>query len=171
MDVNSITAICAVIIALASLVVTLMEARASRKHNRQSVRPVLQIVRVRLHDDTRTGLKVRNVGLGPAVIVGTTVLLDGNPVGRWDRETFVHLVGANKPAPFFSSLYDKAVIPPGDEQFLIFIDPFKERHHSWFWKLIAYRLTFEVRYESIYGGENYTESKHPRQPGRHDVLA
>ncbi len=38
MDLNSITAICAVIIALASLVVTLMEARAGRGHNRQGER-------------------------------------------------------------------------------------------------------------------------------------
>lgn len=171
MDVNSITAICAVIIALASLMVTLMEARASREHDRQSVRPVLQIVRVRLYGDKRTGLKLRNVGLGPAVIMGTRVLLDGNLVGSWDRETFARLVGANKPVPRFSSLYDKAVIPPGDERFLMFIDPFKERWHSWFWRLIAYRLTIEVRYESIYGGENFTESKQPRSPGLHDLLA
>lgn len=114
MDVNSITAICAVIIALASLAVTLMEARASREHDRQSVRPVLLIVRARRHGDTVTGLKVRNVGFGPAVVVSTTVKLDGDAIGSWDRETFARLVGANRPVPSFSSLYDGAVIPPGD---------------------------------------------------------
>jgi hypothetical protein len=162
MDVNSVTAICAVVIALASLAVTLTEARASREHSRQSVRPVLQIIRTKLHNDKRTGLKIRNVGLGPAVITGTTVRLDGDPVGRWDRETFALLIGVNKPTPFFSSLYDDSVIPPNSEQFLILIDPFKERRHSWFWNLIANRLTLEVRYESIYGGEGFTISKHPR---------
>lgn len=162
MNVDAITAICAVVIALASLVVTLMEARTSREHSRQSVRPVLQIVRTRLHTDKQTGLKIKNVGLGPAVIVGTRVKLDGHPIGGWNRDTFTQLVGVNKPTPFFSSLYDDAVIPSGDEQFLILIDPFKEWRHSWFWDLIANRITLEVRYESIYGGEDFTVSKHPR---------
>jgi hypothetical protein len=146
MNVNSVTAICAVVIALASLMVTLTEVRASRRHNRQSVRPVLQIVRTRLHNDKRTGLKIRNVGLGPAVIVGTKVRLDGHPIGGWDRETFTQLVRTNRHTPFFGSLYDGAVIPPGDEQFLILIDPFKERRHSWFWNLIG---LFEVSRDSV----------------------
>jgi hypothetical protein len=170
-NVNSITAICAVIIALASLVVTLMEARAGREHNRHSVRPVLQVVRFRLHGDTRAGLKIRNVGLGPAVIVGTVVQLDGNAIGAWDRATFTRLIGTNRPVPFFGSLYDGAVIPQGDEQSLIFIDPYREKRHSWFWRLVAYRLNVEVQYESLYGGENFIASKPPRQPTRDDLLA
>lgn len=170
MDVNSITAICAVIIALASLVVAVMESRASREYNRQSVRPVLQIIRSRLHGDLRAGLMLRNVGLGPAVIVGTTVILDGDRIGSWDRETFAHLVGTNKPVPSFSSLYERAVVPAGEEKYLILMDPFKEERHSWFWNLIAHRLTLEVRYESLYGGEKFRESKHPRVPGEHDLL-
>jgi hypothetical protein len=169
MNVDSITAICAIIIALASLFVTIMEARISRDYSRQSVRPVLQLVRV--YGDRRTGLKIRNVGLGPAVIVSTAVRLDGNPVGSWDRETFTRLVGANKPVPALSSLYDKAVIPAGDEQFLMYIDPFSRKRHSWFWQLLAHRLDLEVRYESLYGGENFTESKHPRLPGPGNILA
>jgi hypothetical protein len=170
MDVDSITAVCAVIIALASLVVTIMEARASRDYNRRSVRPVLQLVRVKLHGDTRTGLKIRNVGLGPAVIVSTAVRLDGNPVGSWDRETLVRLAGLNKPVPSFGSLYDRTVIPAGDEQFLIFIDPFSEKRHAWFWQLVAHRLVLEVRYESLYGGENFVESKNPRLLEQRDMF-
>lgn len=90
MDINSITAVCAVIIALASLVITLMEARAAREHNRQSVRPVLQIVRFRLHGDMRTGLKIRNVGLGPAVIVSTSVKLEKRSPAWWGRTGLYH---------------------------------------------------------------------------------
>jgi hypothetical protein len=162
MNVGAITAVCAILIALASLAVAIMEARATREHNRQSVKPVLRTIRVKAHDDQRTGLKLRNVGLGPAVVVGTSVRLDGNLVGSWDRDTFDLLVASNRPIPKFSTLYNKAVIPAGEEQFLIFIDRFRENRHSWFWELIAYRLTLEIRYESLYGGENFVETKEPR---------
>jgi hypothetical protein len=170
MGVDSITAICAIIIALASLVVTVMEARTTREHNRQSVRPVLRIVRVKMHDDTRTGLKIENLGLGPAVILSTAIELDGKPIGAWNRKAFDLMVGTNKPLPNFSAIYDDAVIPAGSTQFLIFIDPFKERQDSWFWELIAHRLTLEVRYESLYGGENFTTFKRPREPGSGTLL-
>src|SRR5260370_4655131 len=162
MNVSSITAVCVILIALASLAVTIMEARMAREHNRQSVRPVLRIIRVKTHDDLRTGLKLRNVGLGPAVVVGTSVKLDGNLVGSWDRDTFDLLIASNKPMPKFSTLYNNMVIPAGDEQFLIFIDQYRENHHAWFWELIASRITLEIRYESLYGVENFIEAKEPR---------
>lgn len=162
MDVSAITAICAIIIALASLAVSILEARATRKHDRQSVRPVLQIVRINSFGDSRTGLMLRNVGFGPAVIVDTAVSLDGRRVGRWDRDTFGVLIGSNRPIPRLSTLYNDAVVPAGDESFLIVINQFKRRRHAWFWELIAQRLSIEIRYESIYGGENFTVLKGPR---------
>lgn len=170
LDVNSITAICAVIIALASLAVTLMEARSTREHDRQSVRPVLRIIRIKTHGDRRTGLKVENVGLGPAVILNTAVKLDGKPIGSWDRKAFDIMVGSNKSIPHFSALRDGDVIPAGGEQFIIFIDPFRERRHSWIWELVAHRLTLDVRYESLYGGENFSASREPRRPGSGNLL-
>lgn len=162
MNVSSITAICAIVIALASLAVSIMEARLARRHDRQSVRPILRIIRVKQHDDLRVGLRLRNVGLGPAVIVDTIVTLDGNVIGKWDRDSFDLMIGSNKPTPKFSTLYDDAVIPVDEDQFLIFIDDFKQSVHAWFWQLIAHRLSIEVKYESIYGGENFKTSKDPR---------
>ena len=162
MDINSITAISAVVIAIIALAVSFMEARATREHNRQSMRPALQIDHVKTHGDLRTGLRVRNVGLGPAVIVNTEVWLDAKPVGRWDRETFELLIGANRPVPHFSSLYSKHIIPAGDERYLLFIDPFRPRRQSWFWELVAYRISIKIKYESLYGGENFIEFKQPR---------
>ena len=72
------------------------------------------------------------------------------------------MIGSNKPTPKFSTLYDDAVIPVDEDQFLIFIDDFKQSVHAWFWQLIAHRLSIEVKYESIYGGENFKTSKDPR---------
>jgi hypothetical protein len=169
-DVNSITAVCAVVIALASLVATLIGAKTAREHDRQSVRPVLQIIRTKTHGDKRTGLKIVNVGLGPAVIVNTATELDGKPIGSWNRKAFDLLVGPNKPLPGFSALYDGTVIPAGGERFLIYIDPFKDRRHSWFWELVAHRVTVETRYESLYGGENFSASIGPRPPDSGNLL-
>ncbi len=45
MNPNTVTAICAILIAVASLGVSIFQARAMRQHNRQSVRPVLQLHR------------------------------------------------------------------------------------------------------------------------------
>lgn len=170
MDVNSITAICAVIVAAASLVITVIEGRTQRIHNRQSVRPVLQIDRIMHDGNTRAGLKLRNVGLGPAVITSTSVTRNGRTIGPWSRDTFSSLVGKNKPVPSFSSLYVNSVIPAGSERHIAFIDHFKEKKHFWFWKIIAHQITLEVSYESIYGGENFTTVKHPRLPAKGDLI-
>ena len=77
MDVGTITAVSAIVIAVASLSVSIVEARTARRHNHQSVKPILQINRVNQHDDAKVGLRLRNVGLGPAIIVSTKVTLDG----------------------------------------------------------------------------------------------
>lgn len=162
MDVSTITAVSAIVIALASLAVSVLEARAARQHNRVSVTPILQIYRVRKYGDLRVGLQLRNVGLGPAVIVSTEVTLDESVIGKWDRDSLTLIVGPNKPTPKFSALYDGSVVPAGDDRFLISINSFKEEPHAWFWELIASRLTVVICYESVYGGEHFKASKHPR---------
>ena len=103
MSINAITAVSAIVIALASLVISITEARATRRHNRNSVKPVLLVVRVKKYDDLRAGLKLRNVGLGPAVIVDTVVTLDGNVIGKWDRGSLDLIAGSDKPVPKFST--------------------------------------------------------------------
>lgn len=47
MDAETVVAVCAVVIAVASLAVSFYEARAARQHNRHSVRPLLQLHRGR----------------------------------------------------------------------------------------------------------------------------
>jgi len=65
-SVSDITAVSAIVIAVFSLVVSIREARVAWQHDRHSVKPILQISRVKQHSDERVGLKLRNVGLGPA---------------------------------------------------------------------------------------------------------
>lgn len=43
MSADAITAVCVVVIAVASLIVTVYQTHATRRHNRHSVRPMLQL--------------------------------------------------------------------------------------------------------------------------------
>ncbi len=72
-----ITAIATVVIALAALVLSLWQFRASRIHNKLSVRPLL--VFDASYDPTVRGfgLRVSNKGVGPAVMLDFRVLADG----------------------------------------------------------------------------------------------
>ena len=57
MDASVVVAICATVIAVVSLAVSVYEARATRRHNRISVRPFLEL-RVGLSQGRRAGLQL-----------------------------------------------------------------------------------------------------------------
>jgi hypothetical protein len=53
MDASTVVAICATVIAVASLAVSVYQARATRRHNQLSVRPLLELLRCRLGVELR----------------------------------------------------------------------------------------------------------------------
>lgn len=63
MEPGTFVATCAVVIAMLSLVVTIVQARVTQIHNRKSVRPVLQIGDT-FHRGEQAGLLLSNVGPG-----------------------------------------------------------------------------------------------------------
>lgn len=79
MSAETVIAVAATVIALGSLWVSWAQTRAARLHNRQSVRPLLRIRRIR--QDDMVGLKLVNAGLGPAVVTRSVVRLDGAAAG------------------------------------------------------------------------------------------
>jgi hypothetical protein len=167
MNANNITAICAIVIAIASLVISIIEVRATRHHNRQSVRPILRITRVRGHNDSRTGLKLINVGCGPAIIRGTTASFDDRIIGPWSHESFNQIVSDKKDARLgYSIYYAGDVIAAGSAVYLLFINPYKKKRDQGFWDLIAYRMGIEIEYESLYG-EVFRVMKGPRHHQDH----
>src|SRR5580704_10007812 len=84
MNASVVVAICATFIAVLSLVVSVYEARATRRHNRISVRPFLEL-RVGLSQGDTAGLQLINAGLGPAAITRTMLTLDGEPLGEFSE--------------------------------------------------------------------------------------
>ncbi|SEG23984.1 hypothetical protein SAMN04489712_10438 [Thermomonospora echinospora] len=161
MDANTVTAVCAVVIALGSLAVSVTETRMTRQHNRHSVRPILQLRRTKLLNDVPAGLRVVNCGLGPAIITKTLVRLDGNPVGGWNLPTYRQVTDGFPIQPRVTTLTDGAALPVGHEAFLLRLDDFEDERHSWFWELITVRLQVEIHYQSLYGGKTFVATTTP----------
>ncbi len=110
MDSQTVIAVCATVIAIASLVVSVYQVRATRLHNRHTLRPLLQL-----------------------------------------RKDIA-------PYPRASALSDGMGVPPGFTDYLLTVDDYNPAANSAFLNLIVERVDLEIRYESLYGGENYTVS-------------
>ncbi|NUS14696.1 MAG: hypothetical protein HOY69_25420 [Streptomyces sp.] len=150
-DAGSVTAVCATGIAALALAVSVNEGRASRRHNRMSVRPALVMRAARRGGPA--GIRLQNVGLGPAVITETRLALDGAPLGGW-RESEVNVVRTLFPyATRASVLGDGEIVPAGHDALILSVEDYDGRVHGDFWHLVRNRLTVELRYESLYGGE------------------
>lgn len=164
MDANTITAVCATAIAVLSLRVSVLEARAVREHNRQSVRPMLQLSHYRERGGI-AGIRIVNCGLGPAVITGSVLKLDGRLLGSWDEATVNSFREDLEPRPSATTFLDGFALPAGYNEYLLFLDGFDSVTHSEFWELIRQRLDLEIQYESLYGGEQYKAilAKGPRR--------
>ncbi|GGS17005.1 hypothetical protein AB0E75_18675 [Streptomyces griseoviridis] len=153
MSAETVIAVAATVIALGSLWVSWSQTRATRLHNRQSVRPLLRFRRIR--QDDLVGLKIVNAGLGPAVVTRSTVSLDGVVVGAWDREVKPRLFPPEA-WPRTYSLRPGSVLLAGQAVFLVSLEGGDPGRFREMWDLIDRRLAVEVVYESLYGGEGFS---------------
>lgn len=161
MDANTVTAVCAVVIAVASLVVSFTEHRINRAHHRYSIRPLLQIHRVKQYRDLEAGLKIVNYGLGPAIITGSLVRLDGTPLGEWDFSAYrkirdiIESEGNDAKGLRTLALDKGRILEVGHESFLLGKYDFENDNHAWFWELVTKRIQLEVQYGSLYDKESF----------------
>ncbi|MEV6425938.1 hypothetical protein [Streptomyces sp. NPDC051662] len=155
MNSDTVTAIAATVIALGSLWVSYTQAKESRLHSHQSVRPVLQVRRFKERGDSKAGIEVINAGLGPAIVTKSVVRLDGEEIGQWNYHTQERVSESLSVRPEAFSLRPGAVVLAGQSTFLFALEEFSEDQHDWFWNLITRRLVIEIHYESLYGGEDF----------------
>ena len=162
MDASVVVAICATVIAVVSLAVSVYEARATRRHNRISVRPFLEL-RVGLSQGRRAGLQLINAGLGPAAITRTVLTLDGEPLGEFS-EASVNVLRSKLSVRPAAVTFRRTILAADYDQFLLSIDSFDRTEHAEFADLVRHRLGMEIHYESLYGGEGYKAERkpHPR---------
>lgn len=164
MDSEIVVAASAVVIAVASLAVSVYEVRATRQHNRFSVRPILQLQRT-MSEGHKAGIRLINSGLGPAVIVGSTLTVDGEVVGAWNKAGADRARDGLAVWPYAVTFLETQSIATDYEEFLLSVDPYDPQAHAEFLDLITRRLHLEIRYESLYGGENYRATLRPRTQG------
>lgn len=161
MNAETVTAICAVVIAVASLVVSVYQTHAMRQHNRHSVRPVLQLHRG-WPPGGRAGIRLINSGLGPAVIVGSTLTVDGEVIGTWNELSVNRLRERLAVRPSAVTFNEGEVIATDYEQYLLSVASYDQQDHAEIEDLINRRLTLKIRYESLYGGDNFQAVLAPR---------
>ena len=154
MNASTVIAVCAVVIAVASLGVSVYEARATRMHNRRSVQPILSLWGM-ISTGATSGVGLSNSGLGPAKITGSKLILDDVELGDLSRSTVDKLRGSLSFPVATATLGSQSFLETGFEKFLLSVEPFDEDHHREFGEWIESRLRIEIQYESIYGGEKF----------------
>ncbi|MFI6877675.1 hypothetical protein ACIBL6_29945 [Streptomyces sp. NPDC050400] len=157
---ETVIAACAVVIAIASLVVSIYQTHAIRQHNRHSVRPMLQI------DQSwgvgrRAGIRLINPGLGPAIIVDSTVTIDGIEVGDWSKLGVDQILEGQSTPINVVTFTPGTVIPRDYDKFLISVASYDPETHIKFLRLANQQLTLTIFYESLYGGEHLTATHSP----------
>jgi hypothetical protein len=162
MQAETVIAVAATVVALGSLWVSYSQGKAARVHNRQSLRPILEIRRIRNRPEGHIGLKVINAGLGPAVITDTVVRWDGVVVGQWDRGSWDLMFGADEQYQKYS-LRRGSVVLVGQATFLVRFDSDDPDRLGRFYDRIRNRVVIDIHYESVYGGEKFMVSSRPQE--------
>ena len=152
MDSGTFVATCAAVIALLSLVVTIVQVRATHTHNRKSVRPVLQMADT-FHAGEQAGLLLSNVGLGPARIVSSWLLVDGRLFGQFGEDTInqvrAELQQRQQRRPRATTFRPGAVLAVDYLRFLLSVDDYDPGSDAEFAHLLRDRLTLEFVYELV----------------------
>jgi hypothetical protein len=166
LDPATVVAICATIIALASLVLTIVQVRATHDHNRKSVLPVLQMG-TSFGVGEPAGLALTNVGLGPARIVSSSVRVGSQDFGEFSKESIDKVRATLKQRPRASTFRNGAYLAADCRVALLYVDNYDPDEHAELRHLLHDELEIEFVYESIYGHEGFVV----RHPQRNDHSA
>jgi hypothetical protein len=158
---NTIVAVCAVVIAAAALVVSVSEARATRKHNRYSVVPKLKLTTT-FPVGKKAGLILSNSGLGPADVKASSLALDGEELGAFDERTVNKVRDRLSVRPSAFTLGGQNFLKTDFDRFLLSVEPYDREQHQEFYELIRHRLRVEIWYDSLYGGEQFKAVHQPK---------
>lgn len=157
MSAEAVTAACAAVIALLALIVSGEQMRTARVHNRKSVRPILRFASGYVDSDV-VGLRVKNVGLGPAIVLRSEIWLDRESLGSFSREVADRL---RQECPLVSirtaTIEHGSILENGFTEDLLSASDFEwgRTRDMDFFNLIHSRLRLQINYESIYGGESF----------------
>ncbi len=147
------TAIVTVIIAVIALSFSIWQGLETRRHNRLSVRPVLErVLDVKLNDDTlHYMLAIVNQGTGPAIVKKFQFLLNGKTVSCNDYGTYHDILveeiqkSKGKLIGKIGFIVPDSVIKDGEQRIIWELKFNKEDDVT-----LIDRLDLRVEYQSIY---------------------
>jgi hypothetical protein len=158
MDASTVVAVCATVIAAVSV----YEVAATRRHNRLSVRPLLEL-RPSFHPGRTAGLQLVNAGLGPAVITGSVLRLRDEELGPWNEATVNQVREKLLPLwPSAVTFTTGSILATDYDQYLLYVEGYDPDDHALLIDLIRCRLGVQFSYQSIYGGQTWTATWTPR---------
>jgi len=153
-----VTSICAVIVAVAGLALSIWQGIETRQHNRLSLRPVIQFEIITMPVDPwpQVGLYIVNHGTGVAFVKSYTVYVDGEPIPPGDSAAFAEaarrLIVTDYPGfPIEYMTSMREAITPEDVVPLFWIDEKDYTEETApIIKDALDRIGMHVEYESIY---------------------
>ncbi len=150
----------AIVIALASLGITLYEAKATRDHDRMSVWP--RLAQEASDSAGRYERTITNVGLGPALVRSFEVRLDDTVQTSWTPVVTALLLGHPPDGSFFSAVGPGTVLLPGRTIHVLTVIAGKLSDTA---MAQDYRVASRICYCSLYG-ECWSTATHQAEPTR-----
>ncbi len=164
MENNSILSLCAIIIALSALIVTVWQGIIMRKHNRLSVTPH---IRIDHSYDSGVGMAkyvLKNSGIGPAIIVSLQLKIDGKIFPEQGYSMFKGVfkildLDYDECLSWFPDLGD-AIAANEETPLITCVCSAKSKTKYESIKKAIPRLGFIVKYKSVYG-DNFITNYSP----------
>ncbi|MBN2093128.1 hypothetical protein JW964_26125 [candidate division KSB1 bacterium] len=150
---DKILSLSAIIIALASVVVTIWEGAEIRKHNRLSVRPKLEIFFNHSSDENEMEWILCNNGIGPGIIKSSHIYVDDKEYPIHNGAVYYEIIDSLAVGGItlakFSSLNAGLAIKEGTIKFIV---RFKLNSgiSAEVLRKLHDRIKFEIKYESMY---------------------
>ncbi|HGY56613.1 MAG TPA: hypothetical protein ENK44_12965 [Caldithrix abyssi] len=148
---DKILSLSAIVIAIVSISVAVWEGLETRKHNRLSVRPKLEIYYST--NKSKFGYVVVNNGLGPAVITGKKIFIDGKEItytGFSGYDDFLEKLGLADRYAAHGVITPGFTIKAGKSENIILFDLYESDEAETLLPEIYRRVAIEIEYKSMY---------------------
>ena len=148
---DTVVSLSAIIIAIASIVVTIWQGIENRNHNRLSVRPKLEI-NFQLTKDN-FGYILKNNGLGPAVITDKKLFVDGKEIsysGFSGYDDFIEKLGLKDRKVTHMGIYPGKTIKANEQINIIGFSINKSDDLDSLLPKIFSRVKIKIGYKSMY---------------------
>ncbi len=153
---DRIVSLSAIIIAVASIIVTVWQGFETRRHNRLSVRPKLEISFELKLKDNSFAYTLTNKGLGPAVITDVKFYVDGMVVQKGGfsiYDKFKEKLGLKDYKTLYTGIYPGKTIKSNEEIDIIRFFLKEKDNPRNFISRVYRRVVIEIGYKSMYGEE------------------